>query len=67
MSKPTDTAHTKAKWSPPLSGVRNALALPPKWLAAYDDFVSKNVRQVSQMESALQSLTYIIPGERLTI
>lgn len=66
MSKPADTAHTKTKGSAPLSRVRNALALPPKWLATYDDFVSKNIRQVSQMESALQSLTYIIPGE-LTI
>lgn len=42
--------------------VRNVLSLPPKWLAKYDDFVTKNASQVSQMESALRSLTYIIPG-----
>lgn len=38
------------------------LSLPPQWLAAYDDFVTKNAGQVSQIESALRSLTYIIPG-----
>lgn len=62
MSTPADAAHIKTKWSPPLSNVRNALALPPKWLAIYDDFITKNSSQVSQMESALRSLTYIIPG-----
>ncbi|KAI3400791.1 hypothetical protein diail_2000 [Diaporthe ilicicola] len=61
MSTPAD-AHTKTKWSPPLANLRNTLALPPKWLAMYDDFVTKNASQVSQMESALRSLTYIIPG-----
>src|SRR5947207_7944578 len=39
-----------------------ALALPPKWLAAYSDFIIKNASAVSQIESALRSLTYIIPG-----
>jgi peroxin-16 len=39
------------------------LAMPPQWLAMYDDFISRNAGQVSQMESALRSLTYIIPGE----
>ncbi|ROV95424.1 hypothetical protein VMCG_08481 [Cytospora schulzeri] len=63
MSTPADAAHTKTKWSPPpLSNVRNALALPPKWLAMYDEFITRNASQVSQMESALRSLTYIIPG-----
>ncbi|KAG6355480.1 hypothetical protein INS49_003442 [Diaporthe citri] len=61
MSTPAD-AHTKTKWSPPLANLRNTLALPPKWLAMYDDFVTKNASQVSQLESALRSLTYIIPG-----
>ena len=28
----------------------------------YDDFIAKNAGQVSQIESALRSLTYIIPG-----
>ncbi len=40
----------------------NLLSLPPKWLHRYDDFVTKNASQVSQIESALRSLTYIIPG-----
>ncbi|KUI56099.1 Peroxisomal membrane protein PEX16 [Cytospora mali] len=62
MSTPADIPPTKTKWSPPLSNVRSALALPPKWLAMYDEFITKNSGQVSQLESALRSLTYIIPG-----
>jgi hypothetical protein len=31
---------------------------------AYEDFVSKNSSSVSQIESALRSLTYIIPGAK---
>ncbi|KAJ6442439.1 peroxisomal membrane protein pex16 [Purpureocillium lavendulum] len=38
------------------------LSLPPQWLAMYDEFITKNAGQVSQIESALRSLTYIIPG-----
>lgn len=36
---------------------------PSKWLALYEDFVTKNSSSVGQVESALRSLTYIIPGE----
>lgn len=42
--------------------VTNVLALPPKWLNMYSDFIAKNQGQVSQIESALRSLTYVIPG-----
>lgn len=62
MSSPADT-NNKTKRSailPP--NLRNALSLPPRWLAMYDEFVVKNASQVAQMESALRSLTYIIPG-----
>ncbi|KAJ4348659.1 uncharacterized protein N0V89_010037 [Didymosphaeria variabile] len=38
------------------------LSLPPKWLGMYSDFIAKNSSAVSQIESALRSLTYIIPG-----
>ncbi|KAF2398170.1 peroxisomal membrane protein pex16 [Trichodelitschia bisporula] len=38
------------------------LSLPPKWLNGYGDFITKNASAVSQIESALRSLTYIIPG-----
>ncbi|RDA82575.1 hypothetical protein CP532_3067 [Ophiocordyceps camponoti-leonardi (nom. inval.)] len=38
------------------------LTSPQHWLALYDDFISKNAGQVSQIESALRSLTYVIPG-----
>ena len=40
----------------------NVLALPPKWLNLYGDFITKNQNSVTQIESALRSLTYIIPG-----
>lgn len=42
--------------------VAQVLSLPPHWLTLYEDFISKNAGQVSQIESALRSLTYIIPG-----
>ncbi|TWU71339.1 Peroxisomal membrane protein pex16 [Metarhizium rileyi] len=42
--------------------VGQMLSMPPQWLAMYDDFITKNAGQVSQIESALRSLTYIIPG-----
>ncbi|KAJ5937144.1 Peroxisome membrane protein Pex16 [Penicillium verhagenii] len=35
---------------------------PSKWLSLYEDFVTKNSNSVGQVESALRSLTYIIPG-----
>lgn len=42
--------------------VGQLVSLPPKWLGMYDEFITKNAGQVSQIESALRSLTYIIPG-----
>lgn len=42
--------------------VVKVLGLPPRWLTHYEDFISRNASQVSQIESALRSLTYIIPG-----
>ncbi|KAG9872153.1 hypothetical protein KCU84_g23564, partial [Aureobasidium melanogenum] len=38
------------------------LALPPKYLRMYGDFVTKNASAVGQIEGALRSLTYILPG-----
>ncbi|KAF7719211.1 Peroxisome biogenesis factor 16 [Penicillium ucsense] len=35
---------------------------PSKWLSMYEDFVAKNSSSVGSVESALSSLTYIIPG-----
>ncbi|OAA55095.1 peroxisomal membrane protein pex16 [Cordyceps fumosorosea ARSEF 2679] len=46
----------------PASTVGQILAMPPHWLASYEEFITKNASQVSQIESALRSLTYIIPG-----
>ncbi len=48
---------------PSASAVGQILAMPPKWLSMYEDFIAKNAGQVSQIESALRSLTYIIPGK----
>ncbi|KAK4161207.1 peroxisome membrane protein [Cladorrhinum sp. PSN259] len=44
------------------SGVKRAITSPPRWVNMYDDFITKNSHQVSQIESTLRSLTYIIPG-----
>lgn len=67
MSLPADVhreaSSSSASWTrSPTTSVRNALAMPPKWVHMYDDFITKNAGQVSQIESALRSLTYIIPG-----
>ncbi|KAK3354424.1 peroxisome membrane protein [Neurospora tetraspora] len=42
------------------TGVKSAMST--NWLGAYGDFITKNNHQVSQIESTLRSLTYIIPG-----
>ena len=36
--------------------------LPPKWLNMYSDFITKNAGAVGQVEGALRSIAYIIPG-----
>jgi hypothetical protein len=36
--------------------------LPPRLLGMYTDFITKNAGAVGQVEGALRSLTYIIPG-----
>ncbi|KAF3940703.1 hypothetical protein ABW19_dt0202203 [Dactylella cylindrospora] len=38
------------------------LSLPKKWLEMYEEFVTKNAGAVSQIESSLRSLTYIVPA-----
>ncbi|KAK8074371.1 Peroxisomal membrane protein [Apiospora phragmitis] len=42
--------------------IHAVLSLPPRFLHMYSDFITKNNHQVSHIESALRSLTYIIPG-----
>ncbi|OKL59170.1 hypothetical protein UA08_05827 [Talaromyces atroroseus] len=42
--------------------VNTDILRPSKWLSAYEDLVTTNVNTVNQIESALRSLTYIIPG-----
>ncbi|KAL9004581.1 MAG: hypothetical protein Q9188_002590 [Gyalolechia gomerana] len=43
------------------------ISLPSQWLKAYEDVVTKNASSVSQIESALRSLTYIIPVHTSTL
>jgi peroxin-16 len=45
-----------------ISKTISVLSLPKEWLTQYSHFVQKNASSVSQIESALRSLTYIIPG-----
>ncbi|PMD63297.1 peroxisomal membrane protein [Hyaloscypha bicolor E] len=42
--------------------IQDILCLPPKWLSLYSNFITKNQSSVTSIESALRSLTYIIPG-----
>ncbi|KAH7126189.1 peroxisome membrane protein [Dactylonectria macrodidyma] len=56
---PASTSKAKAK---PKASIGSILSMPPQWLSMYEDFITKNAGQVSQIESALRSLTYIIPG-----
>lgn len=64
MSASSESYHArKASTSALPSSVNNVLSLPPKWLHMYAEFVTKNAGQVSQIESTLRSLTYIIPGQ----
>ncbi|KAJ9194309.1 hypothetical protein DTO166G4_3410 [Paecilomyces variotii] len=42
--------------------VAKTLSEPSKLLSLYEDFITKNASSVGQIESALRSLTYIIPG-----
>ncbi|KAJ5482442.1 Peroxisome membrane proteinPex16 [Penicillium sp. IBT 31633x] len=44
------------------ASIAPGLLQPSKWLSIYEDFVTKNASSVGQVESALRSLTYIIPG-----
>ncbi|KAL8660474.1 MAG: hypothetical protein Q9202_006510 [Teloschistes flavicans] len=44
------------------SAIPATISLPLHWLKSYEDFVTKNANSVTQIESTLRSLTYIIPG-----
>lgn len=43
----------------------NYITLPTQWLTTYQSFVRHNASQVSSLESALRSLTYLLPGTRV--
>ena len=63
MPSPSALPKAHATKAPRRPTLGNVLSLPPQWLAMYEEFITKNAGQVSQIESALRSLTYIIPGE----
>lgn len=60
-NRPAAASTSKSKPKPRAS-LGSILSMPPQWLSMYDEFITKNAGQVSQIESALRSLTYIIPG-----
>lgn len=45
--------------------IRNAVSLLSHSPHMYEEFIAKNASAVSQIESGLRSLTYIIPGSLL--
>ncbi|KJX96982.1 peroxisomal membrane protein pex16 [Zymoseptoria brevis] len=36
--------------------------MPTKWMGMYSDFITKNAGAVGQVEGALRSITYLVPG-----
>lgn len=62
--RPSRLDHTMETLKAPLRHVPEALSMPREWIHMYGDFVTKNASSVAQIESALRSLTYIIPGMR---
>lgn len=48
------------------SKLPETISLPLQLPTMYENFVTKNASSVSQIESALRSLTYIIPGALLS-
>jgi peroxin-16 len=44
------------------SSISKGLSQPREWLNMYSSFVTKNASSVASIESALRSLTYVIPG-----
>lgn len=59
MSEPVFPQPSAKRTQPTLAQI---LSLPPQLLSMYDEFITQNAGQVSQIESALRSLTYVIPG-----
>ena len=44
------------------SQTKVVVKLPTKWISMYSDFITKNAGAVGQVEGALRSLTYLVPG-----
>lgn len=62
--RPSPMESTFETLKKPLHHIPEALTMPCEWIHMYGDFVTKNASSVSQIESALRSLTYIIPGKK---
>jgi peroxin-16 len=59
---PNGTMGERLKVATRKAKIQDILSLPPKWLSLYSNFITKNQSSVTSIESALRSLTYIIPG-----
>ncbi len=59
---PNGTMSERLKIATRKTNIKDILSLPPKWLSLYSNFITKNQSSVTSIESALRSLTYIIPG-----
>ncbi|KAH7308706.1 peroxisome membrane protein [Stachybotrys elegans] len=57
-----EPAMSRPSVKPSRPSLGQILSLPPHLLGMYEEFITKNASQVSQIESALRSLTYVIPG-----
>lgn len=49
-----------------MESVKSVLRLPPRWLDHYAGFITENRASVTQIESALRSLTYVLPIHTLS-
>ncbi|KAI9743831.1 MAG: Peroxisomal membrane protein pex16 [Claussenomyces sp. TS43310] len=60
--KSTQAPKLKPGQAPARNVVVQTLSIPSEYLSKYQTFILKNSSSVSQIESALRSLTYLIPG-----
>lgn len=55
-------AMTMNRFKQAVGHTKDVANLPPRLLEMYSEFITKNAGAVGQVEGALRSLTYIIPG-----
>jgi hypothetical protein len=67
IESPPRTGATAAMYKQATQKTGEVLSMPAGWLGMYSDFITKNSSAVTQIESALRSLTYIIPGAHTAV